>query len=346
MMMTNHRWTTTLTIATMMLGGCTTAQPSDDAAAIGEALELENGGLDMDDEVPLFGDLRFDELSLSEVQPELVDPMETAVEVALMRERPDAVVVHAQIHWGQLRWNPSVERPRNWTGMFVVNRGAIIARRTVLFEEPTDGLLPRSDRRVLPFTSATRPHHDGIVVTIIDPEPESPEPLTLAYVNDLPGEAGPEGGRLAVPVRSLLDGPRQILVDELGNRMVAAATAQPVDLCERGFIAGRWHRVDEDHGVFIGQVRGHLGGLRGHLRGIWGARPSDGARVFFGKYIDTDGVFRGLLRGTYADGRFEGRWLDRSGERGAIGGEYREDAPGPEVGGHFLGAWRELSCDR
>ncbi len=342
---TNHRsWITTLSIAATLLGGCT-AVPEEDAASIGEALELENGGLDLEDEAPLFGDVRFDEYSLADVTPELVDPMDTATEVALMRERPDAVVVHAQIHWGQLRFAPENETPRNWTGAFVVNRGAILARRTVLFEDATDRLLPRRDPRVLPFTSVTQPHHDGVVVTILDPDPGAPEPLTLLYVNDLPGEAGPEGGHLAVPVAALLGGPRELVADEAGNRMVAAATAAPVDLCERGFLAGRWHRVEEGRGVFLGQVRSHAGELRGHVRGIYGVRAS-GERVFFGKYIGADGGFRGILRGTYGEGHFEGRWLDRSGERGALGGEYREDAPGPEVGGHFLGAWRELSCDR
>lgn len=346
MMMKTNRWMGWLTMTTLALAGCYTSGPTDDTASIGEALELENGGLDMEDELPTFGDIRFDQFELGDVQPLLEDPMESAIEVALMAEAPDAVVVHAQIHWGQLRWNPDLRTPRNWTGFFAVNRGAIIARRTVLFEGPTDNLLPRRDPRYLPFTSATLPHHDGLVVTIIDPTPEAGEPLTLTYVNDLPGPAGPEGGHLfTIPVASLLDGPRELLSDELGNRMIAAATAEAVDLCEGGFIGGRWHRVADGRGIFLGQVRGRFGGLRGHIRGIYGVRRN-GDRVFFGKYIGVGGHFRGILVGTYADGHFEGRWLDRSGERGVLGGEYRERIPGPEVGGHFLGAWRETSCHR
>ena len=342
--MTKTRWMG-LVAMTAMLGGCYAATEQEDAAGVSEALELENGGFEMTDEPPIFGDLRFEALSLAEVEPELIDPIEGEASVALMLERPDAVVVHAQIHWGQLRFNPDNETPRNWTGFFAVNRGAIIARRTVLFEGRTDNLLPRTDPRALPFTSATLPHHDGLIVTIIDPTPEAPEPLTLAYVNDLPGPAGPEGDHLAVPVRALLDGPRVLTSDDAGNTMVAAATAEAVDLCDRGHLAGRWHRVAPGRGVFLGQVRGPFGGLRGHVRGIYGERRS-GERVFFGKYIDRDGRFRGLLRGTYADGHFEGRWIDRGGDRGVLGGGYREDAPGREVGGHFIGAWRETTCGR
>ena len=33
-------------------------------------------------------------------------------------------------------------------------------------------------------------------------------------------------------------------------------------------------------------------------------------------------------------------------DRGVLGGGYREDAPGREVGGHFIGAWRETTCGR
>jgi hypothetical protein len=67
-------------------------------------------------------------------------------------------------------------------------------------------------------------------------------------------------------------------------------------------------------------------------------------KVFFGKYINLDGEFRGLFAGRYESGFFRGRWLTSAGEFGALGGRYRESIPGPEVGGHFLGRWRERSC--
>jgi hypothetical protein len=80
------------------------------------------------------------------------------------------------------------------------------------------------------------------------------------------------------------------------------------------------------------------------MRGIYGVR-STGERVFFGKYINLEGKFRGIYAGRYGDGHFAGRWLHRSGDKGALGGLYRETIPGPEVGGHFLGRWAETTCD-
>ena len=53
----------------------------------------------------------------------------------------------------------------------------------------------------------------------------------------------------------------------------------------------------------------------------------------------------GIFGGKYGQGLFEGRWKHASGEVGALGGEYIEDIPGPETGGHYMGRWAELSCD-
>jgi hypothetical protein len=66
--------------------------------------------------------------------------------------------------------------------------------------------------------------------------------------------------------------------------------------------------------------------------------------VFFGKYINREGQFRGIFAGHYRDGRYLGRWMTRAGEHGRLGGQYRESLPGPEVGGAFMGRWAETSC--
>jgi len=57
-----------------------------------------------------------------------------------------------------------------------------------------------------------------------------------------------------VPVRDLLDGRVELLIDDAGNRMVAAAMARPIDLCERGFLAGRWHKVEEGRAIAASSV--------------------------------------------------------------------------------------------
>lgn len=332
-------------IVCLLAAGCYGTEEDAEVGAIAEALELDNGGLEETDEAPAFGaDEEFDALQLLVADPPAEDPMEADPEVAAMRAVPDAVVVRVGIEWGQIPGDRTNRVPRNWTGALVVNRGALLVHRTLRFEPATDRLLPRPNPQTLPFTSVTLPHHDGLALTIIDPTPEAAEPLTLAYINDLPGEAGPEGGALRVPVAALLDGPRELVSDAADNRMVAVAMARPVDVCQQGFMMGRWHRVAPGRGRIAGRVVNEEGELQGHIRGIYGHRRN-GDQVFFGKYINADGNFQGIFAGHYDDGHYEGRWLGRGGERGALAGQYRETIPGPETGGHFIGRVAETSCN-
>lgn len=341
-----HRHFAPVLPALLLLGACATATELDEeAAAIGDELELELGGFDMEDEAPMFGlEEDFAALDLVEAAPEYVDPMAETAEVAAMRSAPDAVAYRIHLEWGLFPGDPDATAPHDWSGLFHVSRGVMIVERAVRFDGPIDRVLGRPDPRTVAFRSMTLPHHDGMLLTVLDPTPEAAEPLVLTYVADLPGPLGAEGGRHSVPVRTLLDGPRVLGPDVDGHRMIAAALARPVDVCAQGFLHGRWHRVAEGRGRFIGRVVGEDGDVRGHVRGIYGERAS-GEQVFFGKYVNTDGALAGIFRGGYGDGRFEGRWLHRSGEVGALGGRYREEIPGPETGGHFIGRWTETSCD-
>lgn len=314
---------------------CMTDDVEDDAGEIASALELEDGGYDMEDEAPMFGD----GLADAELADGVVfdDPMETDLEVAAMREAPDAAVYNTLILWGQMRPDRDVDAPRNWSGRISVNRGAIVVRRTIRFEGPTDRLLPRQDRTAVAFTSATLPHHDGLNLAIIDPTPGAAEPLLVTY--ELAG-----GPTFELPMAALVDGLESRVVDERGNRITAGAIRRLVDVCDHGRLRGRWHQVAPNRGRFVGGVSNADGDPVGHIRGIYGERRS-GDKVFFGKYINRAGQFRGIFRGTYEDGHFQGRWITRAGEVGALGGEYRESIPGPRTGGHFLGRWTELRCD-
>ena len=94
-----------------------------------------------------------------------------------------------------------------------------------------------------------------MILTIVDPEPESDNPLVFSYVEPLPRDDEPPRLDPAtdvtdrvpdqpqtivrVPVRDLLDG-RVGCSSTTQRSMVAAAIARPIDLCERGFLAGRW----------------------------------------------------------------------------------------------------------
>lgn len=326
------------------LAGCYAAT-SEDPASIGAALEEENGGLSMEDEAPAFGmDLELAELELLSADPVLPDPLETDARVLSMRSAPDAVVYRVAIVWGQIPGDRTNDAPHDWSGALGTNRGAMLLRRAIAFEPETDRIIGRPDERSIAFTSVTLPHHDGLVVDIVDPDPASPDPIGLGYSGDLPGELGSESPPLAIPLRALLDGPVELRADADGNRMIAVAQAMPVDVCAHGFVMGRWHRVEEGRGVILGRVVDASGELVGHLRGIYGVRES-GEQVFFAKYVGVDGTFRGILRGHYGEGHFEGRWVTRNGDIGGLAGGYRETIEGPETGGHFLGHWGEATCN-
>ncbi len=341
-MLSNHGSRVSLIAATMSLALASPACVSDiepvdpEVAAIADALELENGGLDMQDELPQFGT---PELMGEAELPEVVieDPYEEDVEVQQMQQAPDAVVFRTQILWGQFPFNPDLETPRNWSGAWQVSRGAVVVNKTLAFEGPTDQLLPRPDPQTVPFSSATLPHHDGLRLTIIDPDPLNGTPLTLTY-------ATPDGPVFSLPMVALVNGPVTEEVDGDGNRVVAMAMAQPVDLCAHGMLGGHWRKLASGRGKFVGPVVDPMGDPIGHVRGIYGRRLN-GDRVFFGKYIDTNGKFKGIFKGKYGGGEFQGRWLHQSGDVGALGGHYVESIPGPETGGHFLGGWAETSCN-
>ena len=338
-------WISFLTLALSVSLGCQAIDDGsetvldDDVSSIESALEQENGGFDFEDESAMFGaEAAFEAAELDE-EADVEDPTEAEPEVVDMMNRPDALLVHTRLIWGQFPFNPDVEAPTNWSGQFSINRGAIVIRRTIAFDPITDHLLPRADRKVVNFTSATGPHVDGLALTIIDPTPLAEEPLVLSYATPNTGAV------LSVPVKELNGTPQELVTAELGNRLVAVAVAEARDLCNHGFLAGRWHKVAEGRGIMLGRVRGVRGALLGHMRGIYGVRE-DGSKVFFGKYIGRAGEFGGIYAGTYADGAFQGRWLVRSGEAGRLKGRYDETVPGPRVGGMYNGRWAEATCDR
>ena len=329
----------TTLLCTLPIAGC--AQDSfDEEAEIGEAIAQVNGGLDMEDmedEAPMFGEQ--DRFAAAELETEEAydDAMEREGDVIAMQREVGASVVHTVMQWGQIPFDPDAEEIVDWSGTLSVNRGAILLRRVVAFESGLgDGIEPRTSPQELSFRSTTRPASDGLRLTIIDPTPNADEPLILDYSNA-------DGSVYSVALSDLVAAPQSFDVDDAGNRIVAVAISRSDDECESGTLGGRWHRVARDRGRLLGQVRATDGELLGHVRGVYGERP-DGNRVFFGKYINTEGVFRGIFAGRYLAGHFGGVWLTRSGEVGALGGQYRETIAGPEVGGHFLGRWAERLC--
>jgi hypothetical protein len=310
------------------LVACTTSEDAPD-------LESANGGLTLDDEAPAFGDEAG--LAAAAIEPDApyADPMESDPAVAAAREAPDGVAYRAIIVWGQMPASREVAAATDWSGGFALNRGALVVRRTIGFEDATDGITPRTDRASVAFTSATRPASDGLVIAVFDPTPDAAEALTLTYTPAT-------GAAVTVEVEALTTGRSVLVADDLGNRMVAAAVARTVDVCDRGFLRGRWHVGPDGNGVFLGVVTDDDMTPVGHVRGVHGTRRN-GEQVFFGKFIGLAGRFRGIFAGRYRDGAFGGLWRTRALDAGSLAGDYTigED----EGEGSFVGTWAERRCN-
>jgi hypothetical protein len=222
---------------------------------------------------------------------------------------------------------------RDWSGRLEVNRGGMLIRRRIAFEQQTgDRIVPRTDRTRIDFISHTRPASDGLVLTVVDPTPGAATPLSLTYT---PADGSPPR---SLELRELADGP---VVTDLGDGNRIIVSARDRDPCDNGLMRGRWQALAQNHGVFLGVFADQDGGPAGHVRGIWGQRQN-GDEVFFGKFIDRDGHFRGILAGQYENGEFHGRWLTRAGDHGQVGGVYfRHDTL---RGGGFVGRWGEVGC--
>jgi hypothetical protein len=324
------------TAAAILAASSAACTEADEADQIASALEAENGGLDMEDEAPMFG--LSDEVVAAEIDDgaAFADPLADDTETLAMIDAPGAVTAEVALLWGQLPPDRAPEDyVRDWSGRLRLNRGGLIVRRTVRFEDATDRVLPRTDRAVVEFESQTRPHNDGLLLTVVDPDP-SAGPLVLTY-------EGGDTGTHEVVLADLLEGPQVRDVGSAGDRIVAVALRRDRDACDHGFGRGRWHALRDDLGRLIGRIFDSSGEPIGHIRGVWGHRES-GEQVFFGKYIDDEGRFRGIFGGHYRDGEMIGRWLTRGGEHGRLHGMYRESAPGPRVGGGFVLRWAETSC--
>ena len=322
-------------IASMLLAAAC-ATPADEADEIAAALEEENGGLDMEDEAPGFG--LPDDFAAADLDDGAVytDAYAEDTDTIAMLDAPGAVAADVTIVWGQLPPDLAPEDyVRDWSGTLRLNRGGLIVRRTIRFEDATDRVRPRTDRAEVGFDSVTRPHNDGLMLTVVDPDPGA-GPLVLTYER-------PDGASYDLLLADLLEGPQVRDVGDAGDRIVAVALRRDRDACDHGFGRGRWHALRDHLGRLLGRIFDAAGEPIGHIRGVWGERP-DGEQVFFGKYIDDEGRFRGIFGGHYRDGEMVGRWLTRFGEHGRLHGLYRESVPGPRVGGGFVLRWAETSC--
>jgi len=313
---------------------CTTDSSAPDDGnldGVTTAIERENGGYDTADEAPMFGDDALYAAADIEADAAVSDPLATDPAIADLEHNPAVAARDVIVMWGRMPADPN-GAARTWSGELRLSRGGMVVRRRIAFEEATDRILPRTRRDVIAFQSVTRPHADGLALTVLDPTPADASPLVLTYVS------ADASATYTIDLGALDAGPVAIDAGD-GNQIIAVAHHR--DACDHGFLRGRWRALSPNAGHYAGLVLDAGGQPAGHIRGIYGKR-ANGEPVFFGKFIAADGTFKGILRGTYDAHQFDGRWLDRAGDHGVLRGLYR--AGDTLRGGQFLGRWAEATC--
>lgn len=348
--------------------GCSDQPTEPEAGTGGTNLTSEFGGYTAAAEAPAFGDDQLlvgmqDEVAFSD--PMLIEPATSEMVADQAAGR-----FHLRVIWGRLRFDSTVSERTDWTGSLTISRGAEIVRRVIRFEPDQDFILPRTDRRLIEWVSATSVHNDGIAVDIFIP-PARPTFDSVMTVDSLGNDfividtimpdpvvitfkTGPYSREFSLGELASLD-----TVVELGdgNSVAMHGIQHHPERCLRGFLHGQWGFDEEGRGVFRGMWANEHGDVVGFLKGHFG-QTDDGRRMFFGKWITQNGKFEGFIRGRFepnpdenavdiADHR-AGGWLRGeifSAERNKIGelrGRYIESDR--VNGGFFEGRWR-LGCN-
>ncbi|MCK4546311.1 MAG: hypothetical protein KAW17_02625 [Candidatus Eisenbacteria sp.] len=304
-------------------------------------LNLTFGGYEPENEDAGFGDPTILAEFTDDAEQFVDDEIAQDPEVLAMENMPETDVYFLRITWGHLEREGSSEM--DWSGSASVINGAIVVRKTILFDAGDYIHRPREDRRTLEWTSYTYDHLDGLSLIVFDP----PSILTDdAVLNQFSFETGPYSHTFDIYELANLD--TVITVDNDGNAIHFTSVKREPGLCKIGFMRGEWFRRGIDWGEFRGGWIGEDEELRGHIHGIWGY-DADGRNVLFGKYVDIDGNFMGLLRGTFGRhpttsrtdgvGWFRGHWFDKDHEvQGAFAGRWKEPR-GRGNNGYFRGIW-------
>ncbi|HEX3758668.1 MAG TPA: hypothetical protein VHW23_08170 [Kofleriaceae bacterium] len=320
---------------TLPTAACLDRGSGDDSQDVSSELEQPNGGFDTADEAPTFGATADFTAAAIESDSAVTDPLAGDPTTTATDAASADLGFRMLLVWGKMPADKDATVSRDWSGSLKVSRGGLIVRRTIAFEDKTDKLLPRVSLDAVSFQSVTRPYVDGLALTVLDPtSPTATDSQTLTYTST-------DGATVySFDLAQLAAGP--IVVDAGdGFKMVAIGVHRQASACDRGFMRGRWHALSANLGRFLGVVTDENGAPAGHVRGVYGERRN-GDSVVFGKFIDLAGHFRGLLTGSFADGQYQARWLDRQGDHGTAHGVYFAGATA--TSGQFLGRWAESSC--
>jgi hypothetical protein len=329
-----HRHLPLALLLSIPAAACVDRGDDSDSQDVSTSLERTNGGFDTSDEPPAFGATA--ELTAASIEADATvdDPMAADPTAVTLDQSSTTTGFRLAVLWGKLPADRAAQESRDWSGSLKISHGGLIVRHTIGFEDATDKLLPRASLDTVAFQSVTRPFVDGLALSVLNPTPATSSSLTLTYA--------PADGSTSytLDLAQLVNGP--IVIDAGGGfKIIAVAHRRQADPCDRGFMRGRWHVLSANLGRFLGVVTDEDGAPVGHVRGVFGQRRT-GEPVLFGKFIDREGHFRGILAGTYANGEYRARWIDRQGDHGTAHGVYFAGAT--ESSGGFLGRWAESSC--
>ncbi len=355
-----------LVVALLGLGGCSSetetitggggSSPSADEQTID--LNDEYGGYLPVDEVPAFGD---EQLAQND-EEQFEDGYEGLSEQERARardleSRPNRRWFSLTVLWGNLEnmertsVSPDTTEPTNWEGHMEVSENGAIKLLSMINFEPQDGdhILPRVDRMHLDWEAITRGYFDGLRVLLIF---AAEEDSVLEGELHLSLAADGQTVEWTLDLDELAE--MEEMVDVPGTDLKVSVRSFEADpaIDVRGFCGGRWGWAEGDSvGRFAGRWVSASGLLLGHMAGIYGENDQ-GEKVFFGKYIDLNGRFKGFIRGHYdiiegggdagatqdrEVGWFSGEWVGAHGEAiGPVKGLWTCRSGRP---GWFSGMW-------
>ncbi len=322
-----------VSVSFLALAGCSsdTGVPeadADEVSSIESALESNSGGFEAKDEAPDFAD---DEVSqLVGFEPRFADGTNFLAQAPVAARTYKLVLL-----WGHLpkaddaSTAQPVPQKIDWSGSITVDAGAIALTETLRFDDK-DSVSPRTDPKSIAFSSRTYPAVDGLVLKVA-----VPAGAQMLHFRTTALDADIDLSTLARDVGG---------VAPLGDGRNALAWVGFPDApgCTNGFVFGHWSKLKPGIGKLKGTVLDDEGKRIGRAKGIWGFAKAKGKKVFFGKYIASEGGHRGLFGGTYDEGAFNGLWGNRaSGEGGGLRGFYSDGYDKTDTKGVWLGRYAE-----
>jgi len=330
-----------MSLFTLFIFSCgQNAQPTTSESSDLEevSLEKEFGGYNTEDEMAAFGsaELMAETMEGDDAGDHFANEVEVMDMIHGNGDQSHKKIYFVRIIFGQMEGDSSATEVTDWSGSASVDKGSLVVLKTIDFESDDTLELPRSDRRVVRFKSSTKSFYDGLLFAVISNNPKERD-HTFSF------HAGAFSTTLTF---SQLDSLELLEpVGASGNEI--SIISRSGSFAKGGFIAGRWHKTDDNGGRFQGRWMNSAGINQGHIKGIWGVDQLD-RKVFKGKYITSNGRFAGFIAGEWEyesagkNGSFKGRFVNENHETvGVVHGKFKSGRESSR-GGFFQARYRSI----